>query len=210
MRRIPLIAAILMLGISGGAVADSLFQLESAKAGTLISERRNRFQVGDVITVLVREQIDASTTADTNTKKEADTEADADPQKNPFLVSNDGLNIFKPEELPNWDIEIKNETKARGKTIRKSSLNTSVSCLVTQVFPNGNVKIEGEKVMSVNREDSTIFISGIVRSKDVTPANTIASSQIANVQMKLRGKGPLWNNQRRGLFTRFLDWFSPF
>lgn len=210
MRRIPLIAAILMLGISGVAVADSLFQLESAKAGTLISERRNRFQVGDVITVLVREQIDASTTADTNTKKEADTEADAAPQKNPFLVSNDGLNIFKPEELPNWDIEIKNETKARGKTIRKSSLNTSVSCLVTQVFPNGNVKIEGEKVMSVNREDSTIFISGIVRSKDVTPANTIASSQIANVQMKLRGKGPLWNNQRRGLFTRFLDWFSPF
>lgn len=210
MRRIPLIAAILMLGISGMAVADSLFQLESAKAGTLISERRNRFQVGDVITVLVREQIDASTTADTNTKKEADTEADADPQKNPFLVSNDGLNIFKPEELPNWDIEIKNETKARGKTIRKSSLNTSVSCLVTQVFPNGNVKIEGEKIMSVNREDSTIFISGIVRSKDVTPANTIASSQIANVQMKLRGKGPLWNNQRRGLFTRFLDWFSPF
>ncbi len=196
--------------LAATAAADSLFQLESSQSGTLISERRNRFEPGDVITVLVNERIDASTTADTNVKKESDVEAKTPTAQNRFFVSNDGLNILNPDELPNWNIEVENETKARGRTVRRSTLNTAVSCIVKQVYPNGNMLIEGEKVLSVNREDSSIFLSGIVRSRDVTPANTVTSSQVANMQLRLRGKGPLWNNQRRGLFTRLLDWISPF
>ncbi len=203
-----LIAAGMML--AGTAGADSLFQLESTQSGTLIAERRNRFAPGDVITVLVNERIDASTTSDTNVKKESDVEAKTPAAQNKFFVSNDGLNILNPDELPNWNIEVENETKARGRTVRRSTLNTAVSCLVKQVYPNGNMLIEGEKTLSVNREDSSIALSGIVRSRDVTPANTVTSSQVANMQLKLRGKGPLWNNQRRGLFTRLLDWISPF
>ncbi|HEX72795.1 MAG TPA: flagellar basal body L-ring protein FlgH [Candidatus Hydrogenedentes bacterium] len=208
MRGKLLIAAGMML--AGTAGADSLFQLESTQSGTLIAERRNRFEPGDVITVLVNERIDASTTSDTNVKKESDVEAKTPAAQNKFFVSNDGLNILNPDELPNWNIEVENETKARGRTVRRSTLNTAVSCLVKQVYPNGNMLIEGEKTLSVNREDSSIALSGIVRSRDVTPANTVTSSQVANMQLKLRGKGPLWNNQRRGLFTRLLDWISPF
>lgn len=196
--------------LSGAAGADSLFQMESKQSGTLIAERRNRFEPGDVITVLVNERIDASTTSDTNVKKESDVEAKTPAAQNRFFVSNDGLNIFNPDELPNWNIEVENETKARGRTVRRSTLNTAVSCLVKQVYPNGNMLIEGEKILSVNREDSSIALSGIVRSRDVTPANTVTSSQVANMQLRLRGRGPLWNNQRRGLFTRMLDWISPF
>ncbi|MCX5759408.1 MAG: flagellar basal body L-ring protein FlgH, partial [Candidatus Hydrogenedentes bacterium] len=66
------------------------------------------------------------------------------------------------------------------------------------------------KTVSMNREDSTIHVSGIVRARDVTPANTVLSMQVANAQIILKGKGPLWNSQRRGLLTRFLDWVSPF
>ncbi|HEO70398.1 MAG TPA: flagellar basal body L-ring protein FlgH, partial [Candidatus Hydrogenedentes bacterium] len=45
---------------------------------------------------------------------------------------------------------------------------------------------------------------------DISPAHTIESARLADAQILLRGKGPLWNNQRRGLITRFLDWFSPY
>ena len=66
------------------------------------------------------------------------------------------------------------------------------------------------KAVSINREESRLNLSGLVRARDVTPANTVSSKQVANPVIQLKGKGPLWNNQRRGIFTRILDWFSPF
>ncbi len=192
--------------------SDSLFTPEAQQAGTLIAEKGTRFQPGDIITILVREKISASTTADTNTKKESDVESKANEKDNNFLTADkpNGLGLINPDLLPNWKIEAENETKARGKTTRTSTLTTTIACVVTQVYPNGNLRIEGEKRVRVNREDSILNISGIVRSKDVAPDNTVLSTQVANAQVQLKGKGDLWNNQRRGLITKILDWFSPF
>jgi flagellar L-ring protein precursor FlgH len=78
------------------------------------------------------------------------------------------------------------------------------------MFENGTLLLEGEKNVSVNREDSRIYVKGIARARDISPTNTIDSTQLANATIELRGRGPLWNNQRRGLLTRFLDWVSPY
>ena len=193
-----------------GAHGDSLFKPASNRQGTLIA-KVNRFQVGDIITVNVNEAITASTSANTNTKKESDVSSQADAANNPFLTAEKpGFNIIPKERLPNWQISAKNELKSRGQTNRVAQLKTSVSCLVTKVIENGNVVIEGEKTVGMNREDCRLSVSGMVRARDVTPANTVDSNQIANASIVLKGKGPLWNNQRRGLVTRFLDWFSPY
>ena len=202
-----LLAAIVL---TGSAWADSLFNREAEKSGTLISQKVNRFNPGDLITVMVEEKINASTTSDTNTKKEGGVQSQADATANTLLTSAKGLNLLNAEQLPNWDIQTTNETKTRGQTQRKSTLTTEVTCTVKSILPNGNIMLEGDKKMSVNREDSTVHVAGVARSKDITPANTITSSQLANAQVILRGRGPLWNNQRRGLVTRFLDWVSPF
>ena len=201
----------LCLSMAAAVRADSLFSLADARGGTLIAQKTARFEVGDIVTVLVRESIDATTTADTNTKKESDVSANANPNQNQFFIAQDpGLNILNAEDLPNWAVDVENETKARGRTVRKSTLTTTIACVVTQVLPNGNIMIEGEKRISMNREDSIIVVTGMVRSKDVSPANTIPSTQVAGAQVLLKGKGPLWNNQRRGIFTRILDWFAPY
>jgi len=62
----------------------------------------------------------------------------------------------------------------------------------------------------VNREDSYLRVSGVVRAEDISPDNTVPSTLLADATVDLDGKGPLWNNQRRGLITRFLDWFAPY
>ena len=195
------------------ARADSLFTQRASNAGTLVAEKLARFEIGDIITVIIQERIDASTVADTKTKKESDVESKADNSENAFLTTereDGGLGIMKAGALPNWTVESENETKNIGTTRRRSTLITSISCVVSKVFPNGNIYIEGDKRVTVNREDSTLLVSGVIRSKDVTPANTVQSTQIANATVQLQGKGPLWNNQRRGVFTKILDWFSPF
>lgn len=205
-------AAVLAGILIADAPADSLFSQRATKDATTISEKLDRFEPGDIITVLVRETLDASTTADTRTKKESDVAATAAAAANPFLVGDkpNGNNILNPGELPNWNIESENETKNTGNTRRSNTLTTSITCTVVEVYANGTLKIEGEKKVSVNREDSSVSVAGIIRAKDITPQNTIQSTQVANASVQVKGKGPLWNNQRRGIITRVLDWFSPF
>lgn len=200
-----------LLGV-GGARADSLFNRAVADNGTLILAEKVRFRVGDIITVLVRENLDATTQASTDTEKESEVGADAAAADNLFLVGEGslGMNIFSPGELPNWKVEAENSHEAKGVTKRSSQLVMTVSCFVTDVLPGGNIRIAGMKKVTVNREDTGLSVSGIVRVRDVSPANTLESNQIANAVIELRGRGPLWNNQRRGLFSKILDWFSPF
>lgn len=196
----------------GNACGDSLFSRAVAANGTLISDEKVRFNIGDIITVLVRENLDASTKSSTDTEKSSSVEADAAAADNTFLVGegSQGMNILSMGELPNWKIEVENEHEGKGVTKRSSRLVMTISCFVTDVLPGGNIRILGEKRVTVNREDTGLSVSGIIRARDVSPANTIQSNQIANAVIELKGKGPLWNNERRGLFTRLLDWFSPF
>lgn len=208
MKHLGLIA---LAALFGAAHADSLFTTQAAKDGPLVSDLTTRFEIGDIVTVIVRERVEASTTAGTDTKKESDVESEADAGDNQFLVAdNPGLNIINEEELPNWQIEAENETRTRGTTRRASELELTITCVVTKIVDDNLIYIEGEKRVSVNREDTFMKVSGMVRARDVSAANTINSNQIAGANIELKGKGPLWNNQRRGIFTKILDWFSPF
>ena len=194
------------------AYADSLFTQKVAEEGTLVSLEKKKFAPGDIVTVMVREKIQASTNSNTNTKKESDVESEANEGDNQFLTvpKPDGLGLLNPEQLPNWAIGTKNEQRTTGQTQRQNQLVTTITCTVKQMFPNGTFLIEGEKNVSVNREDSRIYVKGVARARDVAPNNVIDSTQLADATIELKGRGPLWNNQRRGLLTKFLDWVSPY
>lgn len=197
------------------AAADSLFTQEVQEEGTLIAEATARFEVGDIITVLVREEISASTAADTETRKESDVQSEADANENEFITGERANDTeqgsrLPTDYLPNWNIEAENQHRSQGETTRTSSLMTTITCVVTQRMDNGNLALEGSKQITVNREDTTMKITGMCRAEDISPANTIQSNLIYNANIELAGKGPLWNNQRRGFITKILDWFSPF
>jgi flagellar L-ring protein FlgH len=203
-------AMAVVLAVSAGA--DSLFTSDVEEEGSLVSNKKEKLEVGEIITVLVEEKVTASTQANTDTKKESDIEAISDATKNAFLLEQrpNGFELIPEEQLPNWAIEAENEHRTAGKTNRSNSLVTTLSCTVTRVHKNGNVEVSGSKRVTVNREDSTLLVTGTIRPRDVTAANTIRSSQLADAIIELRGAGPLWNNQRRGILTKVLDWFSPF
>ncbi len=190
---------IVLISIAIGAQfghADSLFKSKTAKEGSLVSTRRPQFEAGDIITVIVNESTNATTQATTDTEKESTLETE---------IPEGGINF-----MPKWDIDFSSEHEGSGQTRRSSKLSMTISCIVQKVSENGNIAIKGEKSVTVNREDCTLHVSGIIRAKDVSPDNTILSSRIANADIRLKGHGPIWNAQRRGILTRILDWFSPF
>jgi flagellar L-ring protein precursor FlgH len=203
-----LIIAIVMLPWS--ARADSLFSKRAEERGTLVSDNKIRFEVGDVITVLVREDIDAQTDSDINTRKRSQIDMESPPEDNATFTGADSLIDLPDGLLPNVGIETDNRLQTSGNTRRRNQVVFTVSCSVAKVWPNGNIELSGEKRVTVNRDDSLIKLSGVARTSDVSAQNTIDSNLLANAVVELKGFGPLWNNQRRGLFTRLFDWFSPY
>lgn len=200
-----------LLCIISTAQADSLFSQRSADGGTLISDKKSRFEVGDLVTVMVRESINAESASDLDIKKESTVDSNAAAAANQFLVGTgeNGLNLLTAGALPNWAFDAANEHKADGSTSRGSKLTMTITCTVREVNSNGTIDIEGSKLITVNREKSMLNVLGTVRTRDVASNNSVSSNQLANANIQLTGEGPLWNNQRRGFLTKALDWFSP-
>jgi flagellar L-ring protein precursor FlgH len=97
-----------------------------------------------------------------------------------------------------------------GTTSRSTQLTTSLSARVSQVLPNGYLVVEGSKEVGVNSEHQTVTVRGIVRPVDLV-ANTIQSNQIAQLELKIDGKGVVNDVVRRpNILYRVLLGLLPF
>jgi flagellar L-ring protein FlgH len=97
-----------------------------------------------------------------------------------------------------------------GSTTRKSSLVARIAARVVAVLPNGDLQIEAEKTVKINKEDELLRLSGLVRQRDVLADNAVPSTSIADLEVQLNGKGVASANNAAGWLTRFLQKISPF
>ncbi len=169
-----------------GAIYDpssNLFLFEDVKA------RR----VGDLITIVLEESINAS--------KSASTEADKDSSidlPNPTIFGADN----RLNELVN-DIDTTREFEGEGETTQENSIQGNITVMVHQVYPNGYLLVKGEKLIELNEGSEIVRISGIVRPTDVTTDNTVLSNQVANAQITYKGKGIVSDSSKAGWLTKF-------
>jgi flagellar L-ring protein precursor FlgH len=82
--------------------------------------------------------------------------------------------------------------------------------LVTDVLPNGNLVIEGVRVVTFSGETQYVSLHGLVRPDDITSANTVASSNIADVRIEFVSEGSLTDAQKKGWLTKLYDTLRPY
>lgn len=154
------------------------------------------FKVGDLLTVLIVEDSRAVNKAKTVTKKKTSTD----------MSASGGLGPFEFVRL--WDAQGGNEVKydGQGQTEKYGALRAKLTALVIDIRENGDLVIEGNRVITVNNEEETLFLSGIVRPRDIKNNNTIYSYQIADAKISSKGKGTITEGQRPGIITRILNW----
>lgn len=97
-----------------------------------------------------------------------------------------------------------------GNTTRKGTLAGNLSVRVTRQMPNGDLFLEGTKVVLINSEETHLYISGLVRRSDIAQDNSVQSSRIADAQIEFTGRGDLADQTRKGWFGRLVDWLNPF
>lgn len=192
-----LLAALLMQNPSGSLYSDAapnLFLFRDFKA-------RN---VSDILTIQINESSTASNSANTSTKKEGDVSIKA-PSLGGIERGASALNfadILSGASALNF--------AGQGSTSRTGQLQAYVSARVVQVFPNGDLGIEGVKEVTINRERQVLRIRGIVRPRDVTPNNVILSTSIANMEVVFDGKGIVSDANKPGFLFRLIQWITPF
>ena len=148
-------------------------------------------RVGDVVTVLVDER--------TNTKDEATT----DLKKSSSNSVSNGLGILS--FIRQLGLTSTNDAKGDSSIERKYYGRTTISCVVTDVLPNGNLVIEGTRDVRTSEETLQLQLVGVIRPQDVNSNNQIPSSLIANAELGIKGKGALSRTQKPGIITQVLQ-----
>jgi flagellar L-ring protein FlgH len=98
----------------------------------------------------------------------------------------------------------------KGSVARSEAINMTIAAVVTGVLPNGNLTIQGRQEVRVNNELRELTVAGIVRPEDITAANTIQHTQIAEARVSYGGKGQVTQVQRTPTAQALVAQYSPF
>jgi flagellar L-ring protein precursor FlgH len=170
-----------------------------AKASFLYSDRRAT-RIGDLIMITLNERTNASKNADTEIKNNDN--SSLAPTISGRVPSTGGNPI-------SFAIDKKKQFKAEADTAQANSLSGTITVTVSQVLPNGNLMVKGEKWLTLNQGNEYIRLTGIIRPEDIATDNTIPSTRVANARITYSGTGDLDESNKQGWLSRFFNssWF---
>jgi len=200
------LVASIVVASAAPASAGSLWTKAHAREAAMYTDRKAR-RVGDIITVVVSESASVSASKRTKTDKTAAVDAAVDAFFWDPASSNMGSHNGS---LPQMKMGGTNNFEGGGEINNKQTITARAAVTVVDVLPNGNLVIEGSRFVSYSGEKQYAILRGIVRLDDITNANTVASSSIADARVEFVSEGTISANQRKGWFSRVVDTLNPF
>lgn len=155
--------------------------------------------VGDIITIQLVERTAATKSNAAGTQRDGSIGL-TPPTTGP-------LSLFNPSDVAAGGGQ---QFKGKGDASQSNALSGEVSVTVAAVYPNGTMLVKGEKLLTLNRGDERVQISGIVRAIDISPDNRILSTRVANANIRYVGKGEIARASQQGWLQRFFAIISPF
>ena len=185
----PIVKTVADGSIYSGGANDSLFG------------DRKAYRVGDIITIMLREKTMAEKSASNVSSRVASNSMGAAGLGGGFLG----------DTLPTGaTIDNSISNTGNGATSQTNTLGGDISATVVRVLTNGNLIIRGEKMIHLNDGNEYIQISGMIRSEDVQPDNTVLSKRIANAEISYSGDGDYVDATKSGWGTKLFYKIWPF
>lgn len=165
----------------------------------LFEDRRARL-VGDTLTIVIEEQVSASQQSSSKVGRGGSLSAGVS-----------GLPFAPVRLLNRLSIEAESNVSGNGdgKTDSSNTFSGTITVLVQQVLPNGNLLVTGEKQIGVNQNVDVMRFSGIVNPVTIRGGNVVSSNQVAEARLEQRGRGDIGRVQGLGLLTRFFLSVAP-
>ncbi|HYC73812.1 flagellar basal body L-ring protein FlgH [Brevundimonas sp.] len=187
------------------ASANSLWR---TGARTFFGDQRAR-RIGDILTV----NIDIDDRAQTqNSTQRSRTNDISGGITNFFGLENSLGRAFPGGFDPANLVGLEGESNANGSgsVNRSEKVSLTIAAVVTEVLSNGNLVIQGRQEVRTNREVRELTVAGIVRPEDISSANTIAHTQIAEARISYGGRGDISRVQATPAAQSLVERFSPF
>jgi flagellar L-ring protein precursor FlgH len=164
---------------------------------------------GDLLTVVVAEAAQGQKNATTDTSAASSISASVEDF---FGIPASAVKAlpsgFNPASIVK--AEAARASKGDGLTKRADTLTASITVRVQTVDPNGNLHVQGDKLVRVNRENQHIVLSGTVRPVDIATDNSVLSTRLADARIDYYGVGTVGDKQGTPLVHRLYDWIWPF
>ena len=181
------------------APTASLFR---AGAGQFLGDQRAS-RVGDILTIRIN-IADKAAVDNTTTRSRTGSE-------NAGIAGLLGLQKFLPgkgADLAKTSSD--SESKGGGNISRSETVNMTMSAIVTNVLPNGNLAVRGRQEVRVNYELRELIVTGIVRPQDIARDNSVPHTQIAEARISYGGRGQLSSAQQARWGQQIYDALFPF
>jgi len=194
----------------------SLYEARSSFNSFFIDTKAR--QVGDIVTVEISESSKATNSADTKTGRTSSLEAGIDTLfgtedwYRDEVLDRIPTKLPKPDPFGNPSVKgsMSSDFDGSGTTSRSGDLSAFITCRVTQVLPNGNLKIVGSREVLVNHETQMIILSGVIRPRDIQDDNIIMSTFVSNAKIAYSGSGIVNDRQRPGWLANLINSVWPF
>lgn len=172
------------------------------QAGTNVAlfEDTRAHRIGDLITVMIQENANATKSTNTTINKSDSVSA--------------GITALfgsVPAAL-NPGVGANTATKfgGSGAVAQSNTFTTTIQATVVRVMSDGNLEISGQKEVMLNGGHEFIRVVGVVRAADVTQQNTVLSTQIADARVEYSGNGSVYAAAQTPWLTNFFLSLWPF
>lgn len=179
------------------ALNGAIFQ--PATGYSALHEGTRARRVGDLVTVMLVEDLDSTKSTSASTDREGS--AGIDPPTAGLL------SFLNPDAL---NASAQSSFNGQGIASQRSTLTGSIAVTIAEVRPNGTALVVGERRMQLSQGDEWVQFAGIMRLADVSAENRVLSTQIADAQIIYGGSGAIQQASRPGWLSRFFNIVSPF
>ncbi|MBX9736317.1 MAG: flagellar basal body L-ring protein FlgH, partial [Phycisphaerales bacterium] len=171
----------------------------------VIPPEPRKYQLHDKIDIIVNETSNQKHEQKLDSKKNYDLAATLRqfPSLQALLLKNtleDGI-----EESPDVGIGGSNSYKGNGTYERKDKFTARIAAVVIDVKPNGLLLVEARKAVSSDNESQTMVLSGLCDPKDISKSNTVQSSQLADLTLRVKNIGQVKDSSEKGLIPRAFE-----
>ena len=216
------VSLLAFIALGATSIAGSLWRDGITDERGMFADKRAK-RVGDIVTIVVQETASVSNTVRLNTSKDAKSSVigAASNVLNQFLGNipkhsltkeiqknlPDGVTLPSP---PAQVVDGSNSYSGGGDIKNSQTIATRCAVQVIDTLPNGNLVLEGVRQVSFSKERQFASFRGIVRTYDITPDNTVLSSNVADARIEIVSEGTLTDSQRKGWLLRLNDKINPF
>lgn len=194
------------VGPAGGVGLSVSDQLQGVSLFAVSAPPPKRYAKHDAVQVIINETSAESFTQTTDYKKDYTLKAEL--SKFPSLSAlfedialREGIGSVKPAV----GVTGNKQTKGTGKFDRRDQVTAKITASVIDVKPNGNLVLEARESRSSDKEVTTMVLSGVCRAEDITRNNTVQSSQLADLTIRIEHEGNVKESGEKGFIPRILE-----